>query len=284
MTLQEATRYSTDQLKTIYDESEAAIISDWVMEYLTGIKKSSRIPHLKQPVPTEQITRLQTYLDRLLKHEPVQYVLNEAWFCGLKFYIDKHVLIPRPETEELVEWIITNCRFPVDQLRILDIGTGSGCIPIALKRRLGKAEVWSCDISKDALAVANRNAETLGVNVKFLELDFLNEEQRNSLPSFDIIVSNPPYIPIKDKAQMQPNVVNFEPATALFVPDNDPLVFYSAIADFAKDHLNVNGSVYTEIHEDLGQDVVDVFESKGFNAVIKKDMQGKDRMIKATPN
>src|SRR5688572_28393484 len=108
MTLQEATRYSTDQLKTIYDESEAATISDWVMEYLTGIKKSSRIPHLKQPLSSEQITRLHVYLERLLKHEPVQYVLNVAWFCGLKFYIDKHVLIPRPETEELVEWIITN--------------------------------------------------------------------------------------------------------------------------------------------------------------------------------
>lgn len=138
MTIVEATAYLTDQLKTIYEQGEAVSISDWVMENLTGIKKTDRISQRKNLLTGGQETQLQAYRQRLLAHEPVQYVLNEAWFCGLKFYVDKNVLIPRPETEELVEWIITNCKFPVDKLKILDIGSGSGCIAIALKRRLGK--------------------------------------------------------------------------------------------------------------------------------------------------
>jgi release factor glutamine methyltransferase len=229
----------------------------------------------------EQATLLESYLQRLLTHEPVQYVLNEAWFCGLKFYVDKNVLIPRPETEELVEWIITNCKFPIDQLTILDIGSGSGCIPVALKRRLGKATVWSCDISAEALKIAEKNAAELGVTVQFEELDFLDSEQSNRLPAFDIIVSNPPYVPEKDKDQMRPNVLKYEPATALFVPDHDPLVFYRAIAEFGLTHLNRDGSIYTEMHESLGTATAQLFRSKGYATEIKKDMQGKDRMLKA---
>ena len=227
---------------------------------------------------------MKQYLDRLLQHEPVQYVLNEAWFCGLKFYVDKNVLIPRPETEELVEWVISDCKFPIHTLSILDIGSGSGCIPIALKKRLGKADVWSCDISPDALKVANQNAETLGINVNFIELNFLNETERETLPLFDIIVSNPPYIPRKDKEDMNRNVTDHEPATALFVPDNDALIFYKAIAAFGKNHLTRNGIIYTEINENLGEETAAMFQLKGYKTVIKKDMQGKDRMIKAFTN
>jgi release factor glutamine methyltransferase len=180
-----------------------------------------------------------------------------------------------------VEWVIANCKFPIDKLSILDIGSGSGCIPIALKRKLRKADVWSCDISEAALQVAKKNAETIGVDVNFLLVDFLNKEKRNHLSSFDIVISNPPYVPEKDKQQMQSNVLNYEPHTALFVPDNDALVFYKAIAEFGKDHLNPDGAIYTEIHEDLGEAVSGLFKSAGYITELKKDMQGKERMIKA---
>lgn len=281
MTIKEANQYLTGQLKAIYEESEAENISDWVMEHITGAKKTDRILHKEKLVTAAQELQLNQYTNRLLQHEPVQYVLNEAWFCGLKLYIDQNVLIPRPETEELVEWIISDCKFPIDKLTVLDVGSGSGCIPIALKKRLGKADVWSCDISAEALNVANKNATTLGINVKFIELDFLDARQRKRLPSFDIIVSNPPYIPLKDAATMQRNVLDHEPATALFVPDDDALVFYKAIADFGKEHLTPDGHIYTEIHESLGEKTSAIFESNGYVTEIKKDMQGKERMLKA---
>lgn len=283
MTIQEATVYTTQQLAAVYEAGEAAAIGDWVIESITGIKKARRVSHSKEELSPEQQSRLEQSLRRLLTHEPVQYVLNEAWFCGFRFYVDPSVLIPRPETEELVEWIITGCKFPIDQLKILDIGSGSGCIPVALKRRLGKAEVWSCDRSAEALAVAQRNARDLGAAVTFRELDFLAAEQWESLPSFDLIVSNPPYVPERDKQEMQPNVLNYEPATALFVPDQDPLVFYRAIADFGNTHLNPGGAIYAEIHEALGAETAALFREYGYTAEIKKDMQGKDRMVKATP-
>lgn len=281
MTISEAARFSTYKLKEIYDEGESEAITDWVMEYLFNQKRSSRTPNSKKELTSEQVIQLDTIISRLLTHEPLQYVLNEAWFCGFKFYVDKNVLIPRPETEELVEWIITNCKFPIDTLSILDIGTGSGCIPVTLKRRLGRAEVSSCDVSPEALKIATQNAKTMNVDINLIQLDFLSREERNKLPSFDIIVSNPPYVPEKDKLQMRPNVLNYEPATALFVPDNDPLVFYKAIADFGKDHLLKNGVIYTEIHKDLGSAVVELFESKGYSTELKKDMQENERMVRA---
>lgn len=281
MTIQEAGKYSIDRLETIYEEGEAATISDWLMEHLAGIKKTDRISYRSKVLSPGQITRLEEYLQRLLTHEPIQYVLNEAWFCGLKFYVDNNVLIPRPETEELVEWIITNCRFPIDTLSILDVGTGSGAIPVALKRRLGKADVWSVDISQPALATAQRNADTLGAAIHLSQMDFLDPSQWHRLSSFDIIVSNPPYVPEKDKEQMEQNVLKYEPSTALFVPDNDALLFYKALAEFGKDHLNPGGSIYMEIHESLGKEVMDLFQSKDYHTEIKKDIQGKERMVKA---
>lgn len=279
--MQEATYYLLNKLRNIYPEGEASQITDWVLEHLTGSKKAERMIYKNVAITEQEEKQLREYTERLLKHEPVQYVLNESWFCGLKLYVDKKVLIPRPETEELVEWIISNCKFPVDELKILDIGTGSGCIPISMKRRIRKAEVWACDISDDALAVARRNADALGADVNFMQLDFLNQEQRNQLPSFDIIVSNPPYVPQKDKGEMQPNVLNYEPHTALFVPDNDPLIFYKAIAAFGKNHLRRSGNIYCEIHESLGSSVKEIFSSAGYSTELKKDMQQKDRMIKS---
>ena len=281
MKIQEANSHLTGQLRAIYEDPEAENISEWVLEHITGGKRTDRIINKEKMLSPQQALQLNQYLARLLQHEPVQYVLNEAWFCGLKFHVDKNVLIPRPETEELVEWIISDCKFPVNKLSILDIGSGSGCIPIALKKRLGKADVWSCDVSPEALKVANQNAAILGINVKFIELDFLNETERKKLPSFDIIVSNPPYIPQKDKETMRHNVADHEPATALFVPDNDALIFYKAIAAFGKTHLSEKGAIYTEINESLGEPTSAMFQENGYKTELRKDMQEKERMLKA---
>jgi release factor glutamine methyltransferase len=284
MMIHEAAKQIYDELRTIYEEGEASAIGEWVMEHLTGSKQTDRVVQREKSLSIEQEKQLNEYTARLLTYEPVQYVLHESWFCGLKFYVDQNVLIPRPETEELVEWVITNCKFPVDKLSILDIGSGSGCIPIALKRKLRKADLWSCDISEAALQVARKNAATLGADVTFILLDFLDTERRKQLSSFDIIISNPPYVPEKDKQQMLPNVINYEPHTALFVPDNDALIFYKAIAEFGKEHLNPSGVIYSEIHEELAKPVADLFNSKGYSVEIKNDMQEKQRMLKALLN
>jgi release factor glutamine methyltransferase len=204
-------------------------------------------------------------------------------------------LIPRPETEELVDWIIKDVnasgkdvfkKAPTDadvtkQLKILDIGTGSGCIALALKNTMPKAEVWGCDVSEEALNVARRNGSDLNIRVDFQGIDFLDDAQQKFLPTVDIIVSNPPYIPLTEKGEMNPNVVNHEPHTALFVPDNDASLFYKAIAHFAKKRLYENGSIYLEIHENLGGEIVTLFEQEGYTTIaLRKDMQGKNRMIK----
>ena len=278
MTMQEATYFMLNKLRTIYNEAESGTITDWMMEHLTGSKKAERMLYKNSSITPKEELQLQQFAERLLQHEPVQYVLNESWFCGLKFYVDKNVLIPRPETEELVEWIITT---PIDAPGILDIGTGSGCIAISLKRKIPNTEMWSCDVSALALEIARKNAATHEAKIKFIQLDFLNKNNWNQFPSFDIIVSNPPYVPQKDRQTMQPNVLNYEPATALFVPDTDPLIFYKAIAEFGKSHLNTNGSIYTEIHEDLGKETTEIFQSAGYTIELKKDMQQKDRMIKS---
>lgn len=280
MTIREAQQYCLEKLQPIYQEGEAHAIMELVLENLTGSRHTERRLKGRIELNPDKESQLKTIISRLRVHEPVQYVLNESWFGGLKFYVDRNVLIPRPETEELVEWIISNCKFPISKLKILDIGTGSGCIPIVLKRKLRKAEVWSCDQSEEALEVARRNARELGVDVNFLRIDFLDEKQRDRLPVFDLIVSNPPYIPEKDKARMPKNVLEYEPYPALFVPGDDALVFYHAIAEFGKQHLQVTGSIFLEIHEDMGETVTALFHKKGYTSELKKDMQGKDRMIK----
>lgn len=277
MTVKEAGAFGIEKLINQYDAGEATAIMKLVLEHLI---KTSQPPPQKILTAEEQ-AQLEKVVAELQTSKPVQYVLKEAWFCNLKMYVDENVLIPRPETEELVEWIISNCKFPVDQLKILDVGSGSGCIPIALKRRIRKAEVWSCDTSAGALSVARRNAETLGTPVHFMQLDFLDRKNWDQLPVFDLIVSNPPYIPEKDKEEMHPNVLKFEPSAALFVPDNDPLVFYTAIAEFGKTHLSKDGFVYLEVHENYGTAVKTLFDENGYSTELKKDMQEKDRMIRS---
>ena len=280
MTMQEATFGLLKQLRSIYNENEAGEITDWVLESVTGSKKAERMLYKHEAITEKEELLLKEYTQRLLQHEPVQYILQEAWFYRLKFYVDPNVLIPRPETEELVHWVISENTS--SNATILDIGTGSGCIAVAIKKHLKEATIWACDISKTALEVAKKNAVQHGVEINFIELDFLDSAQWKSLPVFDIIVSNPPYIPGKDAAGMQPNVLQYEPGNALFVADDDAGIFYKAIAEFGVDHLHKNGSIYCEIHEGLGIETREIFSKRGYSIEDKRDMQGKDRMIKAT--
>ncbi|HEY8897714.1 MAG TPA: peptide chain release factor N(5)-glutamine methyltransferase [Niastella sp.] len=286
MTLHEAQQQLTTSLLNLYDNREAANIADWVMEHVTGMRKIDRIMHKQSPLQPEQLTKMQQYTQELLAHKPVQYVLHQAWFYGMAFYVDENVLIPRPETEELVAWIVESTgnrqsAIGNSSISILDIGTGSGCIPISLKKKLPQAEVYACDVSDQALAVAAKNAATLQTPVQFLQADFLNTSTWPALPAVDIIVSNPPYIPQHNQSSMLQNVLAYEPHLALFVPNEDPLVFYEAIARFAKEKLRPGGSIFVEIHEDLGAQTKAMFELNGFTAEVKKDFQGKDRMVKA---
>jgi release factor glutamine methyltransferase len=296
MKIGEAEIWLRQELSSIYDEGEASNISDLVLENLTGLSRVGRLGKKEEPLLVQQLHHLTEIHHRLLHHQPVQYALGEAHFYGLKLFVDKHVLIPRPETEELVEWIIKDVQASgknvferkeseadeTTQLKILDVGTGSGCIALALKKAMPKAEVWACDISDDALNIARRNGSESDIRVDFVGLDFLDEAQSRQLPTVDLIVSNPPYIPLKNKEDMLPNVVEYEPHTALFVPNDEALIFYKALAEFGKHRLYNNGSIYAEIHEDLGKEVIGLFENEGYTVELRKDMQGKDRMVKAT--
>jgi len=295
MKIGEAEIWLRKELATIYDQREATNIASLVLETITGLPRVDRLTKKNEPLIVQQLHHLTEVHHRLLHHEPVQYALEEAHFYGLKLFVDKHVLIPRPETEELVDWIIQDVKAAhknvfdrkeneadnTKQLKILDVGTGSGCIALALKKAMPKAEVWGCDISDDALNIARRNGSELDIRIDFVGVNFLDESQTKQLPTVDIIVSNPPYIPLKNKEDMQPNVVGYEPHKALFVPDNDPLVFYSALVAFGKHRLYKNGSIYAEIHEGSGNEVTDVFTREGYIVELRKDMQGKERMVKA---
>ena len=280
MTLQSAQQQLQIQLKTVYEEREAANITDWVMEHITGKKRIDRLLDKQLLLPEEQQNNLLKITTELLTNRPVQYVLGEAWFAGMKLYVNESVLIPRPETEELVEWIEEVWSLEFGVWSLLDIGTGSGCIPIAVKKKMIEVSVTSVDVSKEALQVAKQNADTLGADIDFLGFDFLNEALWDSLPVFDVIVSNPPYIKQSEEKNMPKNVLDFEPSIALFVSDEDALLFYRKIAAFAKSHLNKKGMIFLEINETLGKEVVALFENDGYVVELKKDLQGKDRMVR----
>lgn len=295
MKIFEAENYIREKLKLIYEENEPSNIAGLAIEHISKMNRNERIINKDQKLSDTQSRLFYSTLERLLNHEPIQYIMNKAWFYGMELYVDKGVLIPRPETEELVDWVIKDVknmdknvfikqRGEADEttrLKILDVGTGSGCIALALKKEMPLAEVWGCDISDSALNVARRNGSELDIRVDFQSVDYLNTAQQKHLPSVDIVVSNPPYVPEKDKNDMRPNVLQFEPHTALFVDNNDPLIFYKAIIEFGRHRLHPNGSIYMEIHENLGNDVRTLFEKDGYQVVVRKDMQGKDRMVRA---
>ncbi len=231
-------------------------------------------------------------LELLKEEKPIQYILGETEFFGLNFKVNEHVLIPRPETEELVDWIISCHSESFDlaqdrlheesqQLKILDIGTGSGCIAVSLAKNLPNAKVYALDVSKEALKVAKQNAELNNVEVEFIEDNILSPMTEARRSKFDIIVSNPPYVRVKEKELMKPNVLENEPHLALFVEDDNPLLFYKAISEFAKINLKNDGKLFFEINEYLGNDMIQLLKSYNFKEIeLKQDIFKKDRMIK----
>lgn len=285
MHIGDAYRQLVQRISELYGKQEANNLASWVMEEITGLSRVDRIIYKESPLTTQQQERLDAMSEQLARSMPVQYVLGYTWFCGMKMMVNSNVLIPRPETEELVEWIIRDNQKQLGNstpLRILDIGTGSGCIPVALKKALPSAVISAIDISPGAIEIAKENAAIHGAEIQFFKLDFLDEQQWNGLGVFDVIVSNPPYVALSEQEAMNANVLEHEPHLALFVPDTDALVFYRAIASFAQEHLVAGGSIYTEINEEFAEPVSHLFQEVCTQVMVKKDIYEKDRMVKAT--
>ncbi|MCL4140592.1 UNVERIFIED_CONTAM: hypothetical protein GTU68_019375 [Idotea baltica] len=241
-----------------------------------------RIDTVLQPdfiITDDLLSTFKNIINRLQKEEPIQYILGNTAFYGLPFLVNENTLIPRPETEELVEWVLKEDE---KSLKILDIGTGSGCIPISLAKNLKNASISAIDISTEALEVAKQNAALNNVAIHFIEMDILKTTSLN-VKNFDIIVSNPPYVRELEKVEIKNNVLQNEPHLALFVDDENPLLFYKKIADLAKQHLSKNGLLFFEINQYLGKETVEMLHQKGFQSLeLKKDLFGNDRMIKAS--
>jgi release factor glutamine methyltransferase len=276
------------QLNKVYETKEIQAITLLAISEISGLSKASIKAFPERELSNEQTQKLKDTLTQLQTGEPIQYILGITEFYGLPFKVNPSVLIPRPETEELVEWILSvaGTRLPVAGSQftgnIIDIGTGSGCIAISLKKNLPQTQVSAIDISEGALQTAKENAELNEVEVSFIKTDILIINSEIKLPKSEIIISNPPYVTLDDKKQMHTNVTNFEPHTALFVPEHDPLIFYKAIADFALSNLTPNGLLFFEINERYGQETVKLLKDKGFiSTELRKDMSGRDRMIKA---
>ena len=278
MILKNFKTFFTNELSSIYPTSEIDTFFFFLIEEYLDFKRVDVILKSDFEIPTEVISKLNTALIRLKNEEPIQYILGKTEFYGLPFLVTKDTLIPRPETEELVEWILNE----VDKskkLQILDIGTGTGCIPISLAKHLPNAKISAIDISKKALSIAKQNASLNNVDINFIELDILKADTLSK--KYDIIVSNPPYVRELEKTEIKNNVLNNEPHLALFVDDNNPLVFYDKIADLAKKHLNKNGVLFFEINQYLGKETIEMLKEKEFkNLEIRKDFVGNDRMIK----
>lgn len=275
-----------DALDVKYEKEEITNFFFLLTEAYFNLK---RIDLAMNPeIEVENNTLILEALEQLKQDLPIQYIIGKTDFFGLPFKVNNNVLIPRPETEELISWIIEQFRIQNSEFRILDIGTGSGCIAIALAKNLPKAFVYAIDVSEKALEVAKKNAVLNEVQVEFIQADILKDchaelvsVSQNKLPKFDIIVSNPPYVREQEKNLMQPNVLDNEPHLALFVKDNNPLLFYETISEYAKKALNENGQLFFEINEYLGSDTVAVLRKNNFkNIELKQDIFGKDRMVK----
>lgn len=271
------------ELGKLYLEKECVNLVNMLFFSVAGIGKKDFSLDPGRLVEEEIRSELLTKFSELMNHKPIQYVTGTAYFYDLEFEVDPSVLIPRPETEELVKWV-TDDHGEGQHLKVLDIGTGSGCIILALGRQLKNPQCMATDISEKALATASRNALKIGAVVDFKKLNILDENSWNEVGKFDIIVSNPPYVREMEKKLMQANVLDYEPPEALFVPDNDPLLYYRAIARFSRLKLSENGRLYLEINEKLGKETVSLLKNEGFAEItLKKDMHGKDRMIRCKP-
>ena len=277
MNLSEFEKFFVQSLSPLYDEQEAKALFRY---YLTEKYHFSSSDFL---LPTEHIFRLdevENEVIALAQGKPIQHLLGFAYFMDWKFSVNEFTLIPRPETEELVEWIAQDLHKRTDELRLLDIGTGSGCIPISLKHLLPKAQISAIDFSAQAIEMAKKNAEDNKVEVDFFVHDVF--EKFPTEKKYDVFVSNPPYVRNCEKEAMLQNVLNFEPETALFVDDNDPLVFYRRIKEVAKEILTEEGVVYLEINQYLGEEMVELYSVDFKSVELKKDLSGNYRMLKAS--
>ena len=288
MKLKETKELFQNELAGLYDFEEIDSFFYILIEHYLGLKRIALALKPEISCSKEDLESILKALEYLKKQIPIQYILGETEFFGLPFKVNSHVLIPRPETEELVDWILNfeKSESVNNGLKILDIGTGSGCIAVSLAKNLIHAQVYALDVSHDALEVAKRNAVLNNVSVEFIQVNMLQPETWNTEFKnlrFDIIVSNPPYVRELEKAQMKSNVVNNEPHLALFVKNEDPLIFYKAITKYAVDNLTTKGSLFFEINEYLGKPMTQLLKSFNFNAIeLKQDIFKKDRMIKGT--
>lgn len=281
-----------NSLKNIHDEQEIESFFFILTEYLHNLKRVDVALNPNFELSEDDVKKWNAILSELQQEKPIQYITGEAWFYGLQFEVNENTLIPRPETEELVEWILNS---PITKhpspINILDIGTGTGCIPISLKANLPEVNVSAIDVSEKALEVAKRNAKLNNVEINFIQSNILEVEDLSQfqtpnflLPtSFDIIVSNPPYVRNLEKQEIKKNVLDYEPHLALFVEDTDALLFYRRIAQLALKNLAPNGLLFFEINQYLGKETVELLENMGFkNIELKKDIYGNDRMVKST--
>lgn len=284
MRIKEAYHQLQQSIQPLYENREASNIADLIMEDITGWDRSRRVIHHDALLSEPQLERYTHCKEELLHGRPTQYVLGHAWFCGMRLQVDEHVLIPRPETEELVmevKKMYADISTDRDhQFKMVDIGTGSGCIAIALKKYFPDWDVWAVDKYNGALAIAKTNAVLLDTEIHFVASDILKEAKTDLLPAFDLIISNPPYIPSEDKSAMDDRVLDHEPHDALFVTDNDPLQFYKAIIAFSEQHLLRGGMLFFETHELYAREVAALLEANGFeHIVVKKDFQEKERIV-----
>jgi len=285
MFLKEFRNHFNNQLSTIFPQTEIDSFFFLLIEKELDLQRIDLVLNHQLHISEEKFNYLYNSLSRLKSQEPIQYILGETEFYGLPLKVTKDTLIPRPETEELVDWILNETQEKREKkkdkiLSILEIGTGTGCIPIALAKNFPKAIITATDISSEALKIATHNAKLNTVEINFIEQDFLIA--KNLSQQFDIIVSNPPYVRELEKSEIQPNVLENEPHLALFVDNNNPLIFYSKIADLAKKHLSEKGVLYFEINQYLGKETVKMLSEKGFITELKKDLFGNDRMTKST--
>ncbi|NOY95212.1 MAG: peptide chain release factor N(5)-glutamine methyltransferase [Chlorobi bacterium] len=278
--MQATIKFIEEELSGLYPKNEVRSLAGILFKFICGLSFTDLVVQKDEKIPEIKLKQIKQVVKRLKQHEPIQYIIGETEFYGLKLTVNPAVLIPRPETEELVEWVLMS---GIDKdARVFDIGTGSGCIPIAIKKNAPELEVEAIDISEKAIEVARGNAKKNGVDVSFMVYDVSRWRERQ-WGKFDIIISNPPYVRELEKQYINTNILNFEPHQALFVADTDPLKFYEIISDFAMPHLKKDGYLFFEINEAFGQEVSEMLAMKGFlNVELKKDLSGKDRMIKAS--
>ena len=286
MTFSEAERKFIDGLSTIYGFEEARSLSWLSISFVCKLERAKYLSIKQEEINFEDAERLFEIQKKLIKSIPIQYILGETVFYDLTIKVNPNVLIPRPETEELVDWALITSRIihgETKVLKILDMGTGSGCIPIAIKKYIPLADITAIDISEAALNTARQNADLNQIEINFIQDDIFKPTNLELINTkYDLILSNPPYVTESEKDQMLDNVLNHEPHNALFVTNDDPLIYYRAIADFALVHLKINGFLFLEINEKFGQETLNLLNEKGFKDIeLRQDMSGKDRMIKA---